>query len=197
MKPFAFSAIATALLLCGCAQTYVSPVSVTRFVGEQPAQLGRGPIAVRAAPGTPADPLAFAPYWQAVSSELARVGYQVVPGDDAAQVAEVRLSRAVERAVRGRSPVSVGVGGSTGSYGSGLGMGVGIDLSGPPPDIDHTQMSVVLRERASGQSLWEGRAEFAASVNSRYGNAQAAAAKIAAALFAGFPGRSGETIEVR
>jgi hypothetical protein len=197
MKRLACTAIATALLLAGCTQTYVSPVSVTRFVGQQPAQLGRGPIAVREAPGTPADALAFAPYRQAVASELARIGYQVVPGNDAAQVAEVRLSRGVEQPVRGRNPVSVGVGGGSGSYGSGLGVGVGIDLSGPPPAIGHTRMSVVIRDRAGGQTLWEGRAEFAASVNSRYGNAQAAAAKIAAALFAGFPGRSGETVEVR
>lgn len=197
MKLLARIAIAAAFALGGCVQTYVSPVSVTRFVGQQPAQLGHGAIAVRPAPGMPGETLAFAPYRQAVSAELARIGYQVVPGDDAAQVAEVRLSRAHEQAVRGRNPVSVGVGGATGSYGSGLGMGVGIDLSGPPPDVDHTQMSVVIRDRAGGQALWEGRAEFTASVNSRYGNAQAAAAKIAAALFAGFPGRSGETIEVR
>jgi len=197
MKPLLPTAIATALLLAGCTQTYISPVSVTRFVGQQPAQLGRGPIAVREAPGTPQDALAFAPYRQAVANELARLGYQVVPGDDAAQVAEVRLATAIERPVRGRNPVSVGVGGGTGTYGSGLGMGVGIDLSGPPQPIGHTRMSVVIRDRASGQALWEGRAEFAASVNSRYGNAPAAAAKIAAALFAGFPGRSGETVEVR
>jgi hypothetical protein len=198
LAPVAFAApLAVALLLAGCAQTYVSPVSVTRFVGEQPARLGQGPIAVRPAPGMPADSLAFAPYRQAVSGELTRLGYQVVQGDDAPQVAEVRVTLAVEQHGRGHNPVSLGVGGETGSYGSGVGMGVGIDLSGPPPDVDHTLMGVVIREGASGQALWEGRAQFSASVNSAYGNAAAAARKMAAALFAGFPGRSGETIEVR
>jgi hypothetical protein len=196
MTRLALAAIA-ALLLAGCAQSYVSPVSVTRFVGDQPARLGQGPIAVRIAPGMPTDPLAFAPYGQAVAAELARLGYQVVPGEQAAQVAEVRLSRALEQPGRGRNPVSVGVGGSTGSYGSGVGLGVGIDLSGPPPEVTHTQIGVVIRDGASGQALWEGRAEFSASVNTPYGQAQAAAQKMAAALFAGFPGRSGETIEVR
>jgi hypothetical protein len=189
--------LAAALLLAGCAQTYVSPVSVTRFVGEQPARLGQGPIAVRLAAGMPDNSLEFAPYRQAVSSELTRLGYQVVPGNDAAQVAEVRLGRAIEQGGRRRSPVSVGAGGSTGSYGSGVGLGIGIDLSGPPPDIAHTQMGVVIRDGASGRALWEGRAEFSASVNTPYGNAQAAARKMAVALFAGFPGRSGETVEVR
>ncbi len=196
MARLASASIAAALLLAGCAQTYVSPVSVTRFVGQAPARLGQGPIAVRAAPGT-ANSLEFAPYWQAVAGELTRLGYRVVPGDDAAQIAEVRIDRAVGQPGRGRNPVSVGVGGSTGSYGSGLGLGLGFDLSGPPPAVADTRMGVIIRDGANAEPLWEGRAEFAASANSRYGDAQAAAAKMAAALFAGFPGRSGETIEVR
>jgi hypothetical protein len=197
MTRLALVPLAAVLLLAGCTQTYVSPVSVTRFVGQQPARLGQGPIAVRAAPGMPADSLAFAPYWQAVSGELTRLGYRVVPGSQAAQVAEVRVSRMVEQPGRRGGPVNVGVGGSTGSYGSGLGVGVGIDLSGPPPDVAATRMGVTIRDGASGQALWEGRAEFSASLNSKYGSAQAAAQKMAAALFAGFPGNSGETIEVK
>ena len=196
MARFILAPLAAALLLAGCAQTYVSPVSVTRFLGNQPAGLGHGPIAVRAAPGM-ANSLEFAPYWQAVSAELTRLGYQVVPGNEAAQVAEVRVERAVEQPGRRRNPVSVGVGGATGSYGSGLGLGLGIDLSGPPPAVADTRMGVTIRDGAGGQPLWEGRAEFSASANSRYGSAQAAAAKMAAALFAGFPGHSGETVEVR
>jgi len=144
-----------------------------------------------------ANSLEFAPYWQAVSAELTRLGYRVVPGNDAAQIAEVRVDRAVEQPGRRRNPVSVGVGGSTGSYGSGLGLGLGFDLSGPPPAVADTRIGVIIRDGAGGQPLWEGRADFAASANSKFGNAQAAAAKMAAALFAGFPGRSGETIEVR
>jgi hypothetical protein len=196
MTRFVLPPIVAALMLAGCAQTYVSPVSVTRFVGQAPARLGIGPIAVRAAPGM-ANSLEFAPYWQAVSAELTRLGYRVVPGNDAAQIAEVRVDRAVEQPGRRRNPVSVGVGGSTGSYGSGLGLGLGFDLSGPPPAVADTRIGVIIRDAAGGQPLWEGRADFAASANSKFGNAQAAAAKMAAALFAGFPGRSGETIEVR
>lgn len=197
MTRLVLAPLAAALLLAGCAQTYVSPVSVTRFIGQQPALLGHGPIAVRAAPGTPADSLEFAPYWQAVSAELARLGYQVVPGNEAAQVAEVRVARFLDQPGHEHNPVSVGAGGATGSYGSGVGMGVGIDLSGPPPAVTDTQMGVTILDRASGQPLWEGRADFAASANTPYANAQAAAAKMAAALFAGFPGRSGETVQVR
>jgi hypothetical protein len=198
MKTPLLAALGAAALLSGCVQTYVSPVSVTRFLGDAPARLGQGPIAVSLAPGLPANSLELAPYTQAVAAELSRLGYQVVAGTYAGQVAEVTIARAVDLPGRARNPVSVGLGGSTGGYyGSGVGAGIGIDLTRPPPDVAHTQMTVTIRESAGARPLWEGRAEFAASSNSRFGNAQATAAKMAAALFAGFPGRSGETTVVR
>jgi hypothetical protein len=200
--------VAAALLLAGCVQTYVSPVSVTRFVGAEPARLGQGPIAVVPAPGGPVPP-DFAAFQTAVSADLARLGYQVVGGDTSAssskavggqavapQVAEVRLGRAMALSP-GRNPVSVGLGGETGSYGSGFGAGVGIDLTRPPPNVATTDLGVVIRDTASRQSLWEGRAQFTASGNTPYASPQATAQKMADALFAGFPGRSGETIEVK
>ncbi len=190
-----------AVPLAGCASTYVSPVEVTRFVGESPARLGSGTILVRAAPGEAGGSLEFAAYEQAVSAELARLGYNVVgsTGGNAGQVAELRVAREAEQPLLGqRSPVNVGVGGSTGSYGSGLGVGVGINLGGGRPrETVDTFMGVIIRDNATGQALWEGRANFSASVNSEYADRQAAAARLADALFAGFPGESGETIEVK
>ena len=55
----------------------------------------------------------------------------------------------------------------------------------------------MIRPSAGGDSLWEGRARFTATANSDYADQRAAAARLADALFSGFPGRSGETIEVR
>lgn len=196
MRRSILAAVAVAAMLAGCTRTYVSPVSVTRFVGEQPARLGQGTIAVRPAPGEPGGTLEFSAYEQAVAAELAQVGYQVVAGEGASQVAEVRVSRTIDQPIGGRGPVNVGVGGSTGSYGSGVGVGVGLDLSGPPPEVASTQMGVIIRDNATGNALWEGRAQFSASTNSEYADRLAAAAKMADALFAGFPGESGETIEV-
>ena len=112
-------------------------------------------------------------------------------------MAEVRVERFTDAPGARRGPVNVGVGGSTGSYGSGVGVGIGLDLSGPPPEVTGNQLGVVIRDNASGQALWEGRAEFSASTNSDFASAQAAARKMAGALFAGFPGQSGETIEVK
>jgi hypothetical protein len=55
----------------------------------------------------------------------------------------------------------------------------------------------MIKPAAGGTALWEGRARFTATVNSDFASTEAAAAKLADALFGGFPGQSGETIEVR
>ena len=191
-------ALALTAAAAGCTTpAYVSPVEVTRFTGNAPNLLGSGPIAVRAAPGEAPDSWEYAAFQTAVAEELAEVGY-IVTGGDAAQVAEIRVERFVERSEGRRSPVSVGVGGSTGSWGSGVGAGVGINLggSGRSEQID-TRLHVMIRSSAGGDALWEGRANFSATANSDYADQRAAAAKLAGALFDGFPGRSGETIEVR
>jgi hypothetical protein len=195
--PARLMALALAASVAGCVTpAYVSPVEVTRFTGDQPAVLGRGPIAVQAAPGTQTDSLEYAAFQTAVSDELARLGYTVT-GDMAQQVAEVRVERYVEQPGGGRSPVNVGVGGSTGGYGSGVGLGVGINLGGRPAQRIETELRVVIKPTGGVNALWEGRAHFTATANSDYADQRAAAGKLARALFDGFPGRSGETIEVR
>jgi hypothetical protein len=55
----------------------------------------------------------------------------------------------------------------------------------------------MIRPGPGGNALWEGRARFTATANSDFADQRAAAGKLADALFSGFPGRSGETIEVR
>lgn len=189
------TALTGAFALAGCATPYASPVEVTRFTAEAPARLGSGTIAVRAAPGSPGGTLEFAAWEEAVASQLARLGYTVQA--QAAQVAEVRVLRAERSSEQPRGPVSVGVGGSTGSYGSGLGLGLGFDLSGPPKPVIDTELGVIIRDSATGAPLWEGRAGFGATTDHKLADRQAAAARLAGALFAGFPGQSGETIEVR
>ena len=199
MKTFIhLSAMATALLLAGCTTTYVSPVEVTRFVGEQPHALGSGPIAVRAGPGESQDSLELAVFRDAVARQLQQQGYVIIDGE-APQVAEVTVNEFVEGPGGTNSPVSggVGVAGGTHSRSTSVGVGVGIDLTPRPADRVHRELRVMILPAAGGTALWEGRARFAASTNSNYADTQAAATKLADALFGGFPGNSGETIEVR
>lgn len=195
MVRFALAAAALASL-AGCVAP-VGPVEVTRFHVPDTARLGRGAVAVEPAPGMVPDSLEWRTYAAAVGRQLSLVGYSEQAAGSGDQVALVRLRRQTYQPQRRGGPVSVGVGGSTGSYGSGVGLGIGIDLSGPPPDLVETELAVTIKDRVSGQSLWEGRASFVVTAKSPLANSQLGAAKMAEALFKGFPGRSGETIEVK
>ena len=194
----------TALLLTGLAafslsacSTAPGPVEVTRFVApDRVAQLGEGSIFVESATGQDADSLALMPYKKAVAAQLAELGYTETDRSGAAQVASVGIERYVVNAEGRRSPVSVGVGGSTGSYGSGVGVGIGINLGGGRRDKLGTQLSVTIRDATSGATLWEGRADFRVDDNSPLAQSEANAQTLAAALFSDFPGNNGETIEV-
>ncbi|WP_137681648.1 DUF4136 domain-containing protein [Aurantiacibacter suaedae] len=186
--------LACAGLAACAAPAYVSPVEVTRFVGDAPAQLGSGTISVDFASGLQRSPDESA-YRTAVERELASLGYSVRPGN-AAQVAQITLEQFVDDPDAGRRPVSVGGGASVGSYGSGVGLGIGLDLTPRAAERLDTRLSVAIRPAAGGENLWEGRAQMTASANSDYADQSAAASRLAAALFSNFPGTSGETIQV-
>jgi hypothetical protein len=192
---------AAALAVSGCATTpYTGPVEVTRFVAAAPerAALGQGSIAI-AFPEEITNEAARRAFATAVSAELARLGYTVVPeGAGAGQTAAVRTSRQpiVAAPVDRRGPVNVGVGGSTGSYGSGVGLGVGINLGGGREDPQAiTELSVRIA-RTGGPTLWEGRAQIATGVKSPFSQVETSARTLAAGLFRDFPGGNGETIRI-
>ncbi|MFM5950053.1 MAG: DUF4136 domain-containing protein [Novosphingobium sp.] len=199
MKCLRIAVLAVGLAaLAGCV-TPVGPVEVTRFHAEDVSPLGKGTIAVEPAPGSDGTTLEWQTYRAAVMRQLVRVGYtEAGTGAGASdQVAQLRVVSSTFQPDRNGSPVSVGVGGSTGSYGSGLGVGIGFDLTPKPKAQVSTELSVSIRERASGKVLWEGRASFTASTASPLSGTGLAAPKMAEALFQGFPGNSGETIEVK
>lgn len=192
----AFAALA-ALSLTACA-TAPGPVEVTRFVAPDAApRLGQGTIFVETAQADEADGLSFMPYKSAIAAELQKRGYSEADRASAAQIATVRLERYVLTAGGRRSPVSVGVGGSTGSYGSGLGLGIGINLGGGERDKVGSILAVTIRDASTNANLWEGRADFRVADNSPLAQPQANAQTLAAALFSDFPGNNGETIEVK
>ncbi len=190
------AAAALTAALAGCVAP-VGPIEVTRFHAPDIAALGHGTIAIVAAPGSDENSLEIRSYEAAVARQLTVLGYTEAPAATAQTLATVHLDRRVVQPQRARGPVSVGIGGSTGSYGSGVGLGVGIDLSGKPPEQIQTELTVSIRDRANGTALWEGRANFAVRASSPLADTQLGAARLAEALFKNFPGRSGETIEVR
>jgi Domain of unknown function (DUF4136) len=190
-----FIAVAALLSLSACVVP-TGPVEVTRFHrAAEGVVYGTGSYSVMLA-GDPAEAqgLTASPYLAAVAREMQRIGYSEVPAA-ADVVAEVRLDVEKIAAAR-RSPVSVGVGGSTGSYGSGVGLGIGIDLSGKGKAEVETTLAVRILRRTDNLVIWEGRAVQSAKAGSPAAQPGIAASKLAAALFQDFPGVSGETIRV-
>lgn len=195
--PLPAVALAATLALGACA-TPPGPVEVTRFVApERVGQLGQGTVFVESLAGPQGDTLALAPYKAAVAAELKRLGYIEADRAGASQIAQVSVEKYTLAAGGKRSPVSVGVGGSTGSYGSGVGLGIGINLGGGEKDRLGTTLTVRITDKATQASLWEGRADFRPPENSPLARTQANAQTVASALFREFPGNNGETIEVK
>ena len=191
-------AIMASLVLAGCATPPTGPVQVTRFVA-QPAleRLGQGTIHVEAAPGEENDAAALLPYRAAVARQLVALGYRETARGEAAQVAQVRVSQSVIAGSSARGPVSVGVGGSTGSYGSGVGLGIGLNLSGgKAKEQVSTRLEVRINDALTGASLWEGRALFDIASTALLADSAQNASVMAEALFQDFPGNDGETVEV-
>lgn len=181
--------------LAGCA-TAVPPVEVTRFHVGQPIE--RGTISVE--PMTLSDDISieYRTYAAAVARELQRVGFVEHSGPTSHYVASINYMRGTRDTLAGgRSPVSVGVGGSTGSYGSGIGVGIGINLSGAPKATVVTQLNVQIKRRPDMTVIWEGRAITEAREGTPAAQPGLAASKLASALFKDFPGVSGQTIKVK
>lgn len=185
------------LLLAGCA-TAIPPVEVARFYEAQVPKSGT--ITVVPADPSDAGSLEFRTSANAVSAALGRVGFTVAD-ESASSGATYKALLSISRetlapAVVKRNPVSVGVGGSTGSYGSGLGVGIGINLSGKPKPLVASRMRVQIRRVSDNVAVWEGRAETQVKEGSPAAQPGIAAGKLADALFKDYPGTSGTTITV-
>jgi len=191
---------AAALALGGCA-TVVPPVEVTRFHNAVPGWAPGTRYAIATAPvdgpaaGMPS--IEWNSYRTAVDQQLQRQGLVAAgSGDRAPLLVRIDFDRSERVSGGGNSPVSVGVGGSTGGYRSGVGLGVGFSFGGGPRRIYDLQLSVRIDDAASGNALWEGRAIAAVPAKAPAAQPSLAAAKLADALFKDFPGESGRTISV-
>lgn len=184
-----------AALLAGCATTpKAGPVDVTRFHLGAPAT-GES---IRVEPAT-----AFAgvspedqTYVNAVSGELAQLGYAAVAGDaPATYVAAVSYKRFPRGTIRKRPPVTIGIGG--GSFGGNVGVGGGASfgIGGGRAEVIGTELIVQLKRRGDGTIVWEGRA-ITESLNEG-SEPLSTPQRLAHAMFKGFPGESGITITVK
>ena len=205
-RPLALTGVA-ALALAGCTTAgSLPPTQVVRYhLGDD---IARGTVSVQPASGG-APSLEFQSYAGAIQAELTRIGYTpAAPGALADVVAIVDFHSRPEVGPPRRSPFSVGLGvggfGGGGGYRRGGGTAVGGDVGvgfpiggGGRQAVLVSDLSVTLKRRADQTALWEGKAQGVVDARKPGANPPAQAQRLAAAMFTGFPGQSGRTIEVR
>ena len=182
-------------------------ISRFRIEGDAALALAHGPIAVIAMPSEAddgaVDPVSNqrfnATFEAAVEDQLVHAGYDAATvRAGGGQVAEVRVSRIEAAPAEAKhNPVSGEVSMGVSNYGTMLGVGIAIDGSKPNGALLSTRLETRIRDRTSGQVLWEGRAEIMSRAGDPRWSDQAIADKLAAALFGGFPLRLGEARERR
>ena len=195
----------TAIGLAGCTTAgTLPPTQVIRYHLGTP--IARGTIQVQPLSGPATPSLEFQNYAAAVQGELGRVGYApAAPGATPDFVATVDFSRANRVGPPRRSPISIGLGGSSysgGGYRGGGGVGLGGGISFPiggnrRNEVIVSELAVTIKRRADQSPVWEGRAQGVSDARAPDASTQGLARKLAAALFTGFPGESGRTIEVK
>lgn len=173
-------------------------VEATRFLADATAAqaLGHGPVTVTAASDGLADEHERGTYEAAVIDRLAGVGYDTATKTaDSGQTVELHVRHAeIEPPETPHKPVSgsmsVGIDSRGGRYG---GLAIGVDMRKPLRALISTRLEARIRDH-SGTVLWEGHADIATREGDAKWTEQALAAKLAGALFSGFPGKNGETI---
>jgi hypothetical protein len=191
--------------LAGCATTLRTPPAeaIRYHLGAQ--QVARGSVVVEPLATTPGTPpsLEFQTYAAAVEAELLANGYsRAAPGTTPQFVASVAFRRGTEAGPPRQSPFSIGLGVGGANFGrrSGVGGGVGVGLpvgGGRATQLVVSELQVTIKRRADLSPVWEGTSRAAADVRSSDAATDALARRLARALFTGFPGQSGLTIEVR
>lgn len=193
--------IGAALLASGCATTTRhAPIDVTRYHLGQSLERTSVTIEPMQGQGTPGPE--FDLYADAVANELARLGFARSTGTmPAGFIAGVAFFRAPAGMFREQPPVSIGLGGGSFSGGrrSGVGIGGGVSfgVGGRTRQVVRSELWVQLRRRADNTVVWEGRANTDSVIGARGSDPRDEAARLAEALFRGFPGESGVTTTVR
>jgi len=194
---------AMTLGLSACATTAsLPPTEVVRYHLGQP--IARGTVSVEPLAGGPAPSIEFQSYAAAVQAELLRNGYsQPAPGARADFAAIVDFRRTTVEGQQRRSPISIGLGGggySGGYRGGGVGLGGGLSFPlgrSRRQQLLSTEIHVLIKRSADQQQIWEGSARTLADIRAADATAEGQGRKLTAALFTGFPGESGRTIEVK
>lgn len=193
MKFLSLTVAAAAIALSGCAST--PKANVLRFHQSQP--ITAGTIFLRPANSENLNSLEFQSQANAVAAELQAHG---LTRSNAPQVARytatIDLSVAERMGAPRQSGLSIGLGG--GYMGGNVGLGTSVSVpvgTKTRATIDTTTtLSVRIIDTSSNQPLWEGRASLDTKAGGQYGTPLTPV--LAHAIFADFPGQSGQTVQV-
>ena len=196
LRPFVLATVA-ALSLAACATGGSNRAEVTRFHLNQP--IARGTIQLVPQQSWTAGQLEFRSVADSIAPALAAQGFQpVVPPASADLIGIVDFSQGVRQGSGRGSGFSIGIGG--GSFGRHGGIGGGVTLpigQAKPNDIVVSTLALQIKRRSDGSVVWEGRASGEGRSGSADASPSAIAPRLAAALLAGFPGASGQTVRVQ
>ena len=175
------------------AEARIGKVQVSRFAAEGDAAgaLGHGAVTVAAMAGslTDADGRELATYEAALVDQLAKAGYDTaVAAPQGGQLAELCVTHDVvvpEEAPH--KPVSGEMSMGVSNRGSMMGMAIAVDLSKPRKALISTRLEARIRDRASNQVLWEGRADIITREGDSRWSDSRIAGRLAEALFDDFP----------
>ena len=193
----ALAAAFSAVVLASCASTGSSGIDVTRFHLDQPA--ARGTVFVQPATVAGGGSLEYRTYAEAVAAELRAIGFSPVQSLSQAElVGTLDYTRTTrEGIVGGRSPITIGIGGSTFGRHTGVGLGTSFGLGkkrSSSTAID--TLALQIKRRSDSSVVWEGRAVQEARVGSTAADDNTVP-RLARALLAGYPGPSGRTVHVK
>ncbi len=178
------------LLLAGCT-TSAPMADVTRFHLGQP--IPKDTVQIVAPAADIATQLNIAAAKSAIATELEGLGFRPVDVATSAYVAAFRIDETSQQGPPKPSPFNIGIGGATGGRNVGIGGSVNIPVgnSRPGDTIRTTLLILDIKRRSDNSVVWEGRA-------SRITNAKSPnpLPGLARALFTGFPGPSGQMIQV-
>jgi hypothetical protein len=192
-------ALAGASLTACATGPSLPPTEVLRYHLGEPIE--RGTIAVQPLTGGGPASLEFKTYAAAVQGELLKAGYSVpVAGAKPLLVATVGFTRTTQAGPPKQSPISITGGGGRRGGGGGVGLGGGVGFpigGGGSTAILISELSVTIKRSADQSPVWEGRAQTFADARKEDATTDIQAGKLARALFMGFPGESGRTIQVK
>lgn len=175
-------------------------VDAESFVAENgKSQLGRGVVAVTAAPGGTAGASDEAAYEAAIIDQLVKAGYDTTKPDPAGgQIVELKILRdTVVPEEQKRKPVSGETAVTVSNRGTAVGMALNLDFTKPKKALISTRLDAQIKERSGGAILWEGHATITTREGDSHWTEQAIATRLAAALFDRFPDASTAVLAAR